>query len=75
MTQKERQNLIEEKSALEAKISTADFISPSDLRRVSQINSLLLTNGENDKIAVIHGGQKCDYFSKRSMSGFTNRRR
>lgn len=67
--------MIEESDALEAKLSAAEFPSPSDLRRVSQIRSLLLTDGETETLIFSASKPTDSYFSKRSMSGFTNRRR
>jgi hypothetical protein len=75
MTIQERQKLIDESDALEAKLSTAEFPSPSDLRRVGQIRSLLLTDGETETLNFSASKPTDSYFSKRTMSGFTNRRR
>lgn len=75
MTQEKRQKLIEESDALEAKLSAAEFPSPSDLRRIDQIRSLLLTDGETETVSFAASKPSSSYFSPRSMSGFTNRRR
>lgn len=75
MTIQERQKLIEESDALEGKLSVAEFPSPSDLRRIGEIRSLLLTDGETETVTFSASKPTDSYFSKRTMSGFTNRRR
>ena len=70
MTQEERQRLILEMATLEK-----DMETPSQMRRYNEIRSLLLTDGKSGTIEVKTTGAKDSYFSKRSMSGFTNRRR
>lgn len=71
----DRQILIVEKTALEKRLSDAEFPSPADLRRVGEIRSLLLTDGKTETVTFSASKPSGLYFSPRSMAGFTNRRR
>lgn len=75
MTHDQRKKLIEEQDALEVKISSSEFPLPSDLRRVGQIRSLLLTDGVTETVNFSDSKPTGSYFSKRTMAAFTNRRR
>ena len=70
MKQEERHRLILEMAELEK-----DMETPSQMRRYNEIKSLLLSDGKTSTIEVKTTGAKDSYFSKRSMAGFTNRRR
>ncbi len=50
MTTEEREKLNNEWLELKDKTSNAQFVSPKDIRRMDQITSLLMTDGENDSI-------------------------
>jgi hypothetical protein len=52
MTEQERNDLIEERNAIDKKMKEADFINPKDMRRVEQIRSLLLSDGASDNIRI-----------------------
>lgn len=71
----DRQSLIDEKKALETHILNAEFISPKDIRRLGEIKSLLLSDGETSKLTIERSNPQHSFFVKRSMSGVTNRRR
>jgi hypothetical protein len=50
MSKQERQDLITELNEIRLKNENSRFISPEDIRRIDAINSLLMTDGETDKL-------------------------
>ena len=46
--------LLKDRAECEERLKSA-FPGPKDMRRIKEINSLLLTNGETDKLSFIGG--------------------
>jgi len=66
-----REELIKERDTIEDRNKKADFPNPKDIRRIAEINSLLLTDGESSNICFSYSkGNK----SKR-VTSFTRDRR
>lgn len=75
MDKEERKKLVSQIEALREKIRQSDCPTPSDLRELQTLKSILLTESKNESLRISESGPKSSFFSKKSMSGFTNRRR
>ena len=50
MTEKEINDLFTERDKIRLRIKKSKFVDPKDMRRVDQINSLLLTDGKTENL-------------------------
>lgn len=71
LTDKERQDLIEEQNKLDEKIKNSAFVSPKDFRRTNEITSLLISDGEETEIRFKFGKMK----KSKRVTSFTRDRR
>jgi len=75
MNAQERQALIDEQQQLEKEVATADLVSPKVIRRIDEIRSLLMSDGERSDIIFKKGTPSGSSFVVRSMANVSNKRR
>ncbi len=71
MTQEEKNALIAEQEEISKRMKESPFISPRDMRRVNEITSLLLSDGQTDEIRLKAGKPR----SSKRVTSFTRDRR